>query len=147
MRIKTILLSALLLLTPMGAFAGDDNVPPITNSLVKEECGSCHFAFQPKFLPAASWQKMMNELDDHFGEDASLDPGDSARIEAYLVDNAGRRKYDANNPPQRITELGWFTHEHSEREVKNMVKRYNVKSLLECASCHKGADRGYYDDD
>lgn len=133
---------------PFVAFAGDDNVPPITNDLVQEECAACHFAFQPAFLPALSWEVMMQNLDDHFGEDASLAPGPLAEIEAYLVANAKRRGLvDENNPPLRITELRWFTHEHSEREARQMKERNNVTTFLDCAACHKGADRGIYDDD
>ncbi|MCF6301914.1 MAG: diheme cytochrome c [Devosiaceae bacterium] len=133
---------------PLIALAGDDNVPPITNALVQEECSACHFAFQPAFLPALSWQVMMQNLDDHFGEDASLAPGPLAEIEAYLVENSKRRGLvDVDNPPQRITELRWFTQEHNEREVRQMRERNNVKSLLNCVACHRGADRGIYDDD
>ncbi len=129
------------------AFGGDDNVPPINDALVAEECAACHFAFQPAFLPAESWRKMMGELENHFGEDASLGEEVRQKIEDYLVANAGRGRVDADNPPMRITELNWFRHEHSEREATRMKERLGVKSFLECSTCHQGADRGYYDDD
>src|SRR5512145_3377199 len=38
-----------------------------------EECGACHIAYPPRFLPAESWREIMIGLDDHFGSDASLD--------------------------------------------------------------------------
>jgi len=151
MRLKT--LKNLIFIIPMltisnVAIADDDNVPPIKNSLVIEECGSCHLAFQPAFLPKQSWEYMMNNLEDHFGEDASLDQADLDTIKNYLVANSRTGKnVNANNPPLRITELRWFKHEHSEREAKNMMKKLKVKSFVECAACHRGADKGLYDDD
>ncbi|MCF6344195.1 MAG: diheme cytochrome c [Devosiaceae bacterium] len=141
------LLSLPLLATPFVAIADDDNVPPIKSLIVLEECGACHLAFQPAFLPKKSWQKMMGELENHFGEDASLDADSIAKIENYLVANASRKKFRGDKAPQRITELRWFTHEHSEREAKNMMKKLKVKSLVDCAACHKGAEMGIYDDD
>ncbi len=140
------LLSLPLLATPFVAIADDDNVPPIKNLLVLEECSACHLAFQPAFLPKASWKKMMSELENHFGEDASLDADAVAEIEDYLVANASRKKFKGDGAPQRITELRWFKNEHSEREAKNMMKKLKVKSLVECAACHKGAEMGLYDD-
>ncbi len=137
-----------LLFAPTLANASDDdNVPPIKDLLVLEECGACHLAFQPAFLPKESWQKMMNELEDHFGEDASLDEETASKIEAYLVANANRKKFKGDPAPQRITELRWFTHEHSEREAKNMLKKKKLKDFVDCAACHKGAEMGIYDDD
>ncbi len=150
MRLKNIILSSLalpLLALPFASIADDDNVPPIKNDLVKEECGACHLAFQPAFLPKASWEKMMSELDNHFGEDASLDEESVAQIRDYLVANASRKKFKGDPAPQRITELRWFKHEHNESEVRYMQKKYKVKSLVECAACHKDADKGIYDDD
>lgn len=127
--------------------ADDDNVPPIRDKLVKEECSACHLAFQPAFLTKASWVKMMGNLENHFGEDASLDGAERKAIERYLVANARKKKFKGSNPPLRITELRWFKKEHNDREAKNMMKSRKLKSFVNCAACHKGADRGIYDDD
>ncbi len=150
MNYKKLIISAFILpmlATPFVANADDDNVPPIKDALVLEECGACHLAFQPAFLPKESWKKMMGDLENHFGEDASLDNDSAKAIEAYLVAHASRKKFKGDRAPLRITELRWFTHEHSEREAKNMMKKKKVKSFVECAACHIDADRGIYDDD
>ncbi len=137
-----------LIATPLALTASDDNVPPIKNKLVLEECGACHLAFQPAFLPAISWEKMMNELENHFGEDASLDKEMTREITNYMMANAQKNKIvNFDNPPLRITELRWFKHEHGEREAKNMLNKKKLNSYVDCAACHKGADKGYYDDD
>ncbi len=149
MRIIFVLAAAVVgaILAVTTALGGDDNVPPISDVVVQEECSACHFAFQPAFLPAESWSKMMGNLEDHFGEDASLSETVRSNIEAYLVANAGRGNVDPENPPLRITELRWFKSEHSEREAQRMMERLNVKSLLSCGACHQGAEQGIYDDD
>jgi diheme cytochrome c len=146
MRFAALVLSAALF-APLAAMAAEDSVPPVTDPLVKKECGACHMAFQPAFLPPASWRKMMATLDDHFGEDASLDTGTRDKIEAYLAANARRGRGDRANPPFRITKLNWFRSEHREGEVRSLRKRRNVKTLADCAACHRGADRGYFEDD
>jgi nitrate/TMAO reductase-like tetraheme cytochrome c subunit len=54
------------------AFAEGDRMPPVTDATAKQECGTCHMAFQPGFLPARSWNRIMDGLADHFGEDADF---------------------------------------------------------------------------
>ena len=49
------------------------------------ECGACHWAYAPEFLPARSWQAITSNLSDHFGEDASLDPDTTGKIADYLI--------------------------------------------------------------
>ena len=129
---------------------------PVTDPLVKEECGSCHLAFAPSMLPAASWRRMMSELKNHFGDDASLDPATLARITDYLVSNAGDtggRRYgekllrgvSTTNPPLRITELPKWVREH--REVPAWEwKHKEVRSKANCTACHADAAHGYYDE-
>ncbi len=56
-----------------AAAEDDDRVAPVKDAVVIKECGACHMVFQPSFLPARSWQKMMEGLKDHFGENAELD--------------------------------------------------------------------------
>ncbi|HNG39593.1 MAG TPA: cytochrome C, partial [Accumulibacter sp.] len=62
------------------ARAGGHYYPPVTDALVKEECGSCHLAFPPSMLPSSSWQRLMAGLKNHFGDDASVDPATANRI-------------------------------------------------------------------
>ena len=69
----------------------DERVPPAKNALWQNECGSCHVAFPPRLLPAASWRAVMSGLDKHFGSDASLDAASAREIGAFLEKNAGSR--------------------------------------------------------
>ncbi|MDP3338305.1 MAG: hypothetical protein Q8S51_16135, partial [Rhodoferax sp.] len=53
---------------------------PVADAVVKEECGGCHLAFAPSMLPARSWTRMMADLANHFGDDASVDPATAKKI-------------------------------------------------------------------
>ncbi|MBM3582223.1 MAG: cytochrome C [Alphaproteobacteria bacterium] len=134
----------------------DDRVPPVTNDLVRKECGKCHMAFQPAFLPARSWNRMMSELADHFGENASLSANKVAAIRAYLTANAAdaapgklARKYlrriGPGETPQRITDNPEFAREH--RFPERVWKDPKVVTKSNCPACHPRAERGDYDDD
>jgi hypothetical protein len=67
---------------------GSHYFAPVADPMVKDECGSCHLAFAPSMLPASSWRRMMADLRNHFGDDASLDPAVTTKITEYLVNNA-----------------------------------------------------------
>jgi len=135
---------------------GGHYYPPVSDPVVKEECGSCHFAFAPSMLPAKSWQRMMGELQNHFGDDASVDAATADRITRYLVANAadtGGRRYggklsrvvSAGDSPLRITELPKWVSEH--RQVPDWEWRHkDVRTKANCVACHADAGRGYYDD-
>lgn len=139
-----------------AAQAGDNDVqyrrgskrgrkPQVSNAKWKEECGSCHMAYPPRFLSAESWRAMMAGLDKHFGSDASLDAAAATEIGDFLEKNAStkqRRSSTGNEPPLHITETRWFQSEH--REVENSGKDPRVKSLANCAACHTQADSGSF---
>ncbi|MEN9464371.1 MAG: hypothetical protein RL217_552 [Pseudomonadota bacterium] len=128
--------------------------PPIKDPVVLEECGSCHLAFPAALLPARSWDRMMNELDNHFGDDASLTPELNQHVRQYLMQNAAEsnrrgtkwiRDLADNASPQRITELPKWKREH--RKVKDWEwQQADVKTKSNCAACHDDAERGYFDD-
>lgn len=112
-----------------------------------EECGACHFAFPPQFLPARSWQAIMAGLNSHFGENASLDPDTAKQIEAYLVANAAGpgspvlRGLDPQDTPLRITETRLWNSIHHEIGA-SVYDRPDIKSKSNCLACHGGNGRG-----
>lgn len=136
-----ILAAALTFAAP--AWAGDHRVAPVSDALVRKECGQCHMAFQPGLLPAASWERMMGNLADHFGDNAALSADKTSAIRAYLTANAGRER--RGDTPARVTEARWFTHEHAFPD--RVWKRPEVVTKSNCPACHQGAEQGLYDDD
>jgi len=119
----------------------------------QNECGACHMAYPAKLLPSYSWLEIMNTLDDHFGEDASVDDATKANILAYLSANSASRhsrfmksvSYD--DVPVRITGLPYFERKHREVPEKMVTGNPKVGSFSQCDACHKDAAKGKFDED
>ena len=162
------LIMALPLLTMAGLSFGDDDdddffkfwkrqpdVAPVNNSLYKEECGSCHFAYQAGWLPEKSWHKIMLNLEDHFGDNAELNTASHVTIKNYLVNNSAdksnyrrskkiMRSLNESSIPIRISEIRYIKHEHDEIPSHMILKNNKVVSLSHCDACHQDAESGSF---
>jgi hypothetical protein len=135
-------LLALAASTPMARADGSRSVTPLP--AYTQECASCHVAYPPGLLPAASWQRLMGRLSTHYGTDASLDPTMTAALTAWLSANAGTGKRAREEPAQdRITRSAWFVREHDEVPA-DAWRRASVKTAANCSACHPGAAKGDY---
>lgn len=144
---RRILPALLILAAPVPAWAG--HASPVADPVAAKECSACHIAFQPAFLPAASWQKLMEpqQLSNHFGDDASLPDAARKQIEDYYVRNAGGRMA-GSEPVLRISETKYWQRKHRPGEVNPAAfQDPKVKSKANCAACHKQAARGFYEDE
>jgi hypothetical protein len=133
------------------------DVAPVENAFYKEECGSCHFPYQPGLLPARSWQRLMEGLDDHFGENAELDAADAQQLTTYLTDNAAdtsnykrsrgmMRSLHKNEVPLRISETRYFQRKHHELSSRMVKGNPKVRSFSNCELCHTRAAQGSYNE-
>jgi cytochrome c553 len=172
MRSKIIALLASVLLLSSGAVAAEEfwqwaisytrtkGVQPVTNKKYLEECGSCHFAYQPGLLPAKSWEKLLNDkaLVDHFGDNAELDKETLKDIHDYAIENASGTSYfktarkitistENGEAPLRIIETRYIKRKHHELKDEMVKGNKDVKSLSNCNACHTQADKGVFDDD
>jgi len=133
------------------------SVATVMNKAYESECSACHFAYQPGFLPVRSWVKIMGSLEDHFGDNATLDAATGKEILTYLSDNAADhlnqrfsysilRSIPEDAVPLRITETRFFTREH--HELPNRLVRGNpkVRSFSNCQSCHTQAAQGSFNE-
>jgi hypothetical protein len=121
---------------PAGADDGHSYAPMLP--AYPQECAACHIAYPPRLLPAASWQRLMRNLPQHFGSDASLDGPTVQQISVWLQANAGQGRRVAEPPPEdRITRGSWFQHKHDEVPPE-VWKRPAVRS----AACRGGAAQG-----
>lgn len=152
MRLAVILFGALI---SLPVFTDEDHVQLITDQLTKNECSACHFAYPASMLPEASWKKMMGSLENHFGEDASLDAQTTQHITKYLVAQAGDtelwsskfvRGLDDQNPPIRITETKYWIKRHP-AIAKEKLQSGLAGLKAKCAVCHIRAENGYYEKD
>jgi hypothetical protein len=121
-------------------------VDPAGHAVYQKECGSCHLAFPPGLLSAASHRRVLAGLDRHFGQNAELDDATRARIEGWLVANAGGRDGGvAPGQAPRITTAPWFARKH--RKVDGVAARPSIRTLANCAACHRGAADWDFDED
>ena len=135
--------------------SGSSGVAPVNNKKYQDECGSCHFAYQPGLLPARSWSKMMHDLENHFGENAELVAEDVAQISQYLEDNAADRSsykrsrkimksMRSSSTPLRITETPYIIRKHDELSHRMVEDNPQVVSISRCKACHTRAETGSY---
>jgi len=130
-------------------------VAPASNPLYREECGSCHMAYPPGLLPARSWDRIMNGLKDHFGDNAELDAAAQAEITRYLVANSAensnyrhsrnlQRTTATDSVPLRISDTPYIRHEHRELPALMVAGNPDVRSLSNCNACHGQAEQGVF---
>lgn len=138
---------------PTLAASGRVLVP--TDGAYIKECGTCHTAFSPELLPAASWRKVMQGLEDHFGESAKLEGSTQHAITWYLVGHAADRATNdqsraimgslrPNEAPLRITQVPYIAGLHA--AVLDPVWNGNPrpKTLTECGVCHHDVKFGEF---
>ncbi len=148
------------LLSPtQWAIADDDEWEHHNNSLkgptallYRNECGSCHIAYPPRFLSTSAWQKIMGGLEDHFGENAELDPSGQQKITRFLSDHAGRSRWyrfweqKSDEEMPRITKTRPFLHEHHEIPSRFIRNNDQIRSLSQCDACHINAATGSFNE-
>ncbi len=163
--IAALSLSAAVLLPPYLVAAGDT---PLTQSrysavdyerihpLFVQECASCHTLYPPFLLPKASWKKMMATLEDHFGDDASLDGADRADIENYLLKNSAEssskeaafyilHSLDPKKDIIAISQTPYWKKRHKDIDP-NDFKTTAVRSKANCKACHGKFESGLIED-
>lgn len=113
----------------------------VQDTMTTQECGACHMAYPATFLSAETWKTMMDDLPNHFGEDASLDEASRQHITGYLTSNASRRG-GANT--LRISEQRWFLKEHHDEVSPWQMQK--AKTWANCPACHIEAEAGNFDD-
>ncbi len=148
------------LLTAIVTPLRQKEIVPVDNKQYKDECGSCHFAYQPGLLPSKSWEKLLtpDALNKHFGENAELDKDTLKAIYDYAIANAADKSYHKRSrkiniavgqgeAPLRITEVRYIKRKHHEIPEKMIKGNKDVKSLSYCDACHTQAAKGVFDED
>jgi len=147
-------------LSAATANAAEQRPYTVQDEMTRTECGDCHMVFPPTRLTGNAWKKIMATLDDHFGEDASLDAETVKHIEAYLVAHALDAKMGIRTKmrleawkkkgivdPIRITETPEWTRHHTRKQnYRKMAEDVGYTRGANCIKCHKGAERGLYED-
>lgn len=128
----------------------------VDNLIYREQCGVCHFAYQPALLPSGSWHKILSRLPDHNEESVVVEESDIKIIKEYLEKNAAEHssakravkilKSLEAHTPEKITDVPYIRRKH--HDVKDEVfKRKSIGSPANCVACHTTAEDGVYEDD
>lgn len=152
--LMTSIASTSTLLASGGIETGNSQMLPVTHAKWKAECSSCHTLYHPNLLPEKSWNKIMAGLDQHFGENASLDAITRDEITRFLAlhsaeksDNRRAQRINqsisASDVPIRITQTRYFMSKHDEISASTF-KRKSIGSTANCIACHQGAEKGNF---
>ena len=147
-----------LLNTPSNILIADGNKPVdyrVEHKLFHDECISCHTLYPPFLLPKRSWVKMMDNLENHFGDDASLDDEDKESIKKYLVQNSSENstKESAfkilrsikNKDIIAITKTSYWKRKHHDID-KKIFENKKIGINSNCKACHKNIEQGLLND-
>ena len=116
-----------------------------------KECSGCHLAYPPASLPMRSWERMIREQSEHFGEDLSLS---EAGARALLAEAAKAQRQTwaewklassapAGEAPQRISELRFWRRAH--HDLPDSAFKPPVSTGRHaCESCHLDAASGIF---
>ena len=123
----------------------------IQNELFVKECGSCHTLYPPHLLPKKSWELLMADLENHFGDDASISQDLNENILAFLVNNSAetstmKSSFNFLNSIKNqdiitMTKTTYWekTHKDISKEIFNNKE---VKSKANCKACHSDIEKG-----
>ncbi|MCG7851188.1 MAG: diheme cytochrome c, partial [Methanosarcinaceae archaeon] len=110
---------------------------PVNNPIYIEQCGACHFTYQPGLLPSGSWDKILAGLEDHFGEVIELDLASKKVIAEYLKANAAEYssaklaakilRSIGGQTPLRISQIPYIQRKHHEIR-SDVFKRESIGS-------------------
>lgn len=124
----------------------------IAGTSYAKQCADCHAVFHPSLLPASGWVLLMQQLGDHFGEDASLPAADQAEITAFLTGHAAEAtdskpahmlvRTDPAKPFQ-ITASPFWVRTHARLDAA-LFAAAPISSKSNCSACHRDAASGWF---
>ena len=144
-----------MLLAPNSLLIADGN-PKMDyakeNSAFYKECISCHTLFPPFLLPSKSWVSMMDTLENHFGDDASLDAQTVESIKAFLVKNSAESStkesslrilasLEKEKTYLAITETPFWKNRHKKID-KAIFSQADIGKPSNCKACHDTIENG-----
>lgn len=115
------------------------------------ECGSCHTLYPPNLLPKKSWELIMSDLENHFGDDASLNEETNQDILSFLLKNSAETSTMkaswnfinsiGNKDIIALTKTTYWERKHK-KIPKEVFKNEKVKSVANCKACHSDIEKG-----
>lgn len=128
----------------------------VENHLFVKECASCHTLYPPNLLPKKSWELIMSDLENHFGDDATIPEDSNKEILAFLLKNSAETstmessfKFLNSIKNQDIIAMTKTTFwEKTHKEIpKEMFDYKEIKSKANCKACHSDIEKGLIEDE
>jgi hypothetical protein len=131
------------------------DVGPNDSPAYEKECGSCHFPYQPGWLPERSWRRLMGSLSNHFGDSAEVSATSRDTITAYLTSRAADHSQNTRSreimaaikpgeTPVSVTKVLYVGGIHGGFLDPTFKGKPEAKTLAQCPLCHQKAHRGWF---
>jgi hypothetical protein len=129
------------------------------NYAFNDKCGGeCHKTYPPFFLPEKSWKRIIDDMDNHFGEEiteANISKSQQASIREFLYEHAADHstkepavkvmKSLGKRRPKAITKTPYWRETHK-NIPRSAYKDKKIKDKSNCWNCHKDMEYGNFDD-
>ncbi len=110
-----------------------DKNAELGRELYIENCGSCHIPIPAEVLPTNTWQKILEQPRDHYGESLPNMANITARLIWSYLRSYSRPTLEGEITPEFVTNSRYFTALHPLVELPRPV------SYQSCQLCHPGA--------
>jgi len=136
----------------LAALPGLGVPPTVLDPVYAEQCAGCHMAYPPSLAPAVTWDRIMDDMDNHFGQSPGLPPDMVAHLRAWLDAN-GAGHWDTlpshvlREPgpggSQRITDAPGWRRVHRDIPEATFTSP-PVYRRSNCDACHSDAASGRF---
>lgn len=129
----------------------------IENPLFYEKCSKCHKTYPPFMLPHDSWVRLMDGLDNHFGEqimENNITKSEQSTIKEYLLMHSAEtsthkvafKTLDSlgNMRPISMSKVPYWRESHKSID-KAIFKTPPIKKASNCFVCHPDFEYGILD--
>lgn len=122
-----------------------------------DKCTKCHKNYPPYMLPQASWEKLLDGIDNHFGEEITennITKVEQKSIKEYILSHSAENSSHklsfktlaslGEMRPVSITKSPYWREVHEGIDAA-IFKQPNIKKKSNCFACHIGFDKGLFD--
>lgn len=128
------------------------------NKVFYEKCGDCHKIYPTFLLTKNSWIRIMDGIDNHFGEkitDQNISKEDQSIIREYLLQNSAESSTREaaikivesvkDGRPLAITKTKLWRETHKNIPL-SAYRDKKIKDKSNCFACHKDIEKGNLED-
>ncbi|MBN2895107.1 MAG: cytochrome b/b6 domain-containing protein [Campylobacterales bacterium] len=136
--------------------------PPVSleevHRVYATDCGTCHKPYPAYLFPQKSWERLMNDLHEHFNEritEQNISIPARASIQQYLFEHSAEHSTReaavkmlasiGDAAPISSSKVLYWRETHAQIDP-SVYKRPSIKSRANCAACHIDFEFGVLDD-